>query len=280
MQIRLRSLTLRLDWLMVLFPCIAAMLGECDAAVMLLLSLTAHECAHWAAARALGVSMPFIRLTPFGGMARIENPYSVSAARICAVAIAGPLANLLLLLTSAALCHWLPSAAPFALELIQINALLMSFNLLPALPLDGGRILCALLSRRISEFSALHICLWIGRILAMILILLALFGLIVHRRLNLSFLFAAAFILTSASDERRALSKSRIHALMRCLQPFKEPRPAAIYAIDASTSSQEALRVVRPHRITLFAVYHEGKLREITDDRTLIQKILEQSPSS
>lgn len=277
MRLRLRTLTLRIDWLMLLFPFTALMLGGGLSVLLLVLSLVVHEFSHWAAARVLHISMSSIRLTPFGGMAKIENPYGASTASMCAVSIAGPLSNLMLLLIASALCHWFPTEVSTWLELISINLILMIFNLFPALPLDGGRILYALLSRRIPETTALNLCLWTGRALSAGLIALAFWGVITLHRLNLSLLFAAAFILASGSDERRALEDCRMRTLMNALRPITKPTPADLIAIDAQMRPETALRAVRPGRTTLFAVYKNSKLHEIIDDRTLIDRILAQS---
>ena len=142
---------------MLLFPLVAALLGEGLGAGMLFGSLLIHEFAHAAAAHVLHVAMSEIRLTPFGGAARIENPYAVSAPRVFAVAAAGPAANLLALLACGAMRPLWP-AAPLA-ELMRVNGMLMAFNLLPALPLDGGRMTYALLSAKLAENArSAHAC--------------------------------------------------------------------------------------------------------------------------
>ena len=102
MRLKLRSTVLQIDFLLVLFAVFGFILGEVRQISLLALSLIAHETAHFATAKALHIAMPSVRLTPFGGLARIDNPYSISALRLCGVAIAGPLANLLALTLSAA----------------------------------------------------------------------------------------------------------------------------------------------------------------------------------
>ena len=111
MRIKVLGAMWQIDPLMLLFPILAALLGEGASAAALIASLFVHELAHAAAARLLHVGMSSVRLTPFGGMSRIENPYAISAPRVFAVAAAGPAANLLALLACGAL---------FALSLIHI----------------------------------------------------------------------------------------------------------------------------------------------------------------
>ena len=274
MQLQTKCTQLRIDWLMLLFPIIAAALGQGQETALLFLSLAAHETAHFLAARALNVSFHSLRLTPFGGMSQIDNPYSISALRLCAVSSAGPAANLLLMLISAALCHWRFLHIETASQMIHINALLMLFNLLPALPLDGGRMLYALLSTFMTRRRAMEIGVFLGRVLAAALLALTVWGCVRRGTLNLSPIFAALFLIISAEDERRALTDSRIRTLVDSLRPLSEPVEASIIAIDTSFPPESALRTVIPGRMTLFALFEDGRFVKLIDDRTLLTRIL------
>lgn len=274
MRIHLKNTQIHLDLPMLLFPIIASLLGEGEMAMMLIGSLAAHEAAHLGMARAVGLSIRTLRLTPFGGLAQLDNPYAASAPRLCAVSAAGPLANLMILLASGALCqwNWLPPGP--ALQIMQINAMLLLFNLLPALPLDGGRILYALLSTHLPRSRAVEMGILLGRILSAALMLLTVWGLIRHHMLNLSPLFAALFILISAQDERRALADSRVQNLLDCLRPLEKPCAAALVAVDTSISPEAALRALHPGEVTLFALYENGRFSRLVDDRTLLEKVI------
>ncbi len=93
----------------------------------------------------------------------------------------------------------------FALQILQANLILMLFNLLPALPLDGGRTLYALLSPVIGRERAVETGILMGRILAGLMLALSLYIWIARGLVNLSLIFAAIFILAAAPEERRAL---------------------------------------------------------------------------
>lgn len=273
MQIQLKGIRLRIDLLMLLLPVLGCLLGSGMEILCLSMALFIHESAHLAMAKLLKIGMSGIRLTPFGGLAQIENPYAISPARLFAVAAAGPAANLLAILIAASLGRWLNFRPEHIAMFLRINAMLMLFNLFPALPLDGGRMLFALLSTILSRERALTIGVWSGRILAMLLILTAIWGTISRHRLNLSPLFAAVFLLASAPDERRALLDSRVQTLINSLRPLGAPVPAQIVAIDAAASPSDALSAARPDRVTLFAVYQDGRLKHLTDERTLLTRL-------
>lgn len=278
MQIRFKSTRLKIDWLMLLFPVIAFALGEGASVTVLLISLTAHESAHLIAAKLLGVPISEIRLTPFGGMSRIENLYLLEPPRLACISIAGPAANLLLLFVSSALCHWGLLSAASTISLIRINLLLMLFNLLPALPLDGGRILYAILFRLTSRRRALKIGISAGRALAALLLIFSAYGWFLHHALNLSPVFAALFLLSSAHDELLALDNSCARSLLNTLQPLSGPVPASVIAISEHTPVKRALQACKPGRITLFAVFSKGQLSHFTDDRTLLRRLIDTSP--
>lgn len=280
MQILIKHVRLKIDWLMLMFPIIATALGEGQTAMMLLASLSIHETAHLLAARALHIPIQSLRLTPFGSMAQIGNPYTLTAAQLCAVSAAGPLGSLMGMLLTSALCYWHAIPAEIAAELIPINAVLMMFNLLPALPLDGGRILFALLSLHFSREQALKVGIILGRVLAISLIFLAISGLTCQGQLNLSLLLTSLFILTSARDERRALTDTHIHTLIDCLQPIGNPLPVNLVAIDAHTPPESALHAAVPGKITLFARFLDGCLSDFIDDRTLLRQMLDKTPNA
>ena len=117
------------------------------AAVLFFASILLHELGHAFQARREGLEIDGITLWLFGGVARLKGMYEAAGAEF-RIAIAGPVVTLAI----AAVCvlaAWLlplPDAVDGVAAWIgYINALLLVFNLLPALPLDGGRVLHAAL---------------------------------------------------------------------------------------------------------------------------------------
>lgn len=99
-----------------------------------------HEWGHIIAARWFGVNVISVQMLPFGGVAVMEDTVFLNAGREMLIALAGPLQNVLLIG-----CSWLLHACglwdgPFFDYFIQGNLLIALFNLLPVLPLDGGKI--------------------------------------------------------------------------------------------------------------------------------------------
>ena len=166
-----------------------------------------HELGHALAARRYGIATRDIILLPIGGVARLtrmpENPRQEIV-----VAIAGPLVNVMI----AGLIWLIAEAAgtPLVLGLEQdgllsylfaINVLMFSFNLIPAFPMDGGRVLRATLALRLPYVRATRIASTVGQAFAL------LFG-VVGFFFNPMLMFVALFVFLAASEEY-ALVESR-----------------------------------------------------------------------
>lgn len=105
-----------------------------------------HECGHAAAAALLGYRVLSIQMLPFGGVAVIEDGGTITAYREIMIALAGPLQNMLMVGVVLLLQYSNLGDPVFLNYIIQGNLLIALFNLLPVLPLDGGKIVQALVS--------------------------------------------------------------------------------------------------------------------------------------
>jgi Zn-dependent protease len=144
--------------------------------VGLFLSVLAHELSHAFMARAEGIEIEEIVLHPFGGLARLRNEPENPGAEF-RIAIAGPAASFVIgIITFVLLLPTVRSgygiAAGVLLLLSAGNLLLAIFNLFPGYPLDGGRVLRALLWRRSGDMrEATRLSGICGMLIAAILII-------------------------------------------------------------------------------------------------------------
>jgi Zn-dependent protease/predicted transcriptional regulator len=185
--------------------------GRAVASVVLLLLIftcvVLHELGHALAARRYGIRTRDIVLLPIGGIARLERMPERPGQEVV-VAIAGPLVNVAIGTVIAALLYALQQ--PLALQgvgggllqsLLAINVLMVLFNLIPAFPMDGGRVLRALLAMRLPYLRATQIAAAVGQGFALAFALIGLFY-------NPMLLFIALFVFLAASEER-ALVQTR-----------------------------------------------------------------------
>ena len=186
--------------------------GGAAAALLLLavfLCVLLHEFGHIAMARRFGVRTPDVILLPIGGVARLERMPEEPRQEFL-IALAGPLVTLGLAVvfyvilasrgTPPALVGELFQAGSTPVdELYRINVLLLLFNLLPAFPMDGGRVLRALLAARLGLARATRIAASVGQMMAFALGFWALSqGLIL-------LLLVAFFVFVGASGEAQAV---------------------------------------------------------------------------
>ncbi len=161
-----------------------------------------HEGAHAFMAECLGYKVKEIELLPFGGVARIERLNDANAGSEIMIAAAGPLASLLM--AGISYFAWLKGGTgeevlPFY---FWVNITLALFNLLPGLPLDGGRIFRALLSLSMGYSKATRIAVACSKMFCVLLLMLIVYEFWNVGTINITFFIAAIFLYVTAQSER------------------------------------------------------------------------------
>ncbi len=171
--------------------------------LLIFLCVILHEFGHAMAARFFGIQTPDITLLPIGGVARLQRMPDEPWQELV-VAIAGPLVNVVIagilipvlgLRLDAELMEKLASPSGAILPKVAVvNVMLVIFNLIPAFPMDGGRVLRSLLAMIMPHSQATLIAARIGQALAFGFGFLGLFG-------NPLLIFIALFVYLGASQE-------------------------------------------------------------------------------
>ncbi|MBB5690046.1 site-2 protease family protein [Roseomonas alkaliterrae] len=144
-----------------------------------------HELGHAAAASRYGIATPDITLLPIGGLARLER-IPEEPWREIAIALAGPAVNVAICLLLLVVIGAMPAPEEglavedprtgFLARLFWVNAFLVIFNMIPAFPMDGGRVLRAALTFRMGHRRATHAAATVGQAVAIMLGFAGLFG--------------------------------------------------------------------------------------------------------
>ena len=170
--------------------------------LLLFFCVVLHEFGHALAAKAFGINTPDITLLPIGGVARLERMPEEPKQELL-IAVAGPAVNVVIALGlfvagGSFINPFVNPAAPervgLVSQLLIINVLLVAFNLLPAFPMDGGRVLRALLATRMSYARATQIAATVGQGFAFVFGFIGLIW-------NPFLIFIALFVYIGASQE-------------------------------------------------------------------------------
>jgi Zn-dependent protease/predicted transcriptional regulator len=200
-----------------------------------------HEFGHALMAARFGIKARNIILLPIGGIASIEK-FPDNPRQELSISIAGPLVNIFIAAVLALFLFPLPGylqdpssirithGHDLLYNLFVVNIALALFNLIPAFPMDGGRILRALLGFRINYVRATTIAAFIGKIIAVLFIIT---GIVFY---NLILSLIGVFIIFSASTEEYYL---RLKALVKGIR-FKELLMYDYNSIQTKTTIKEA----------------------------------------
>lgn len=273
---------IRVHALLPMMALMAVALGQGQTMLMVSLSVTLHEGAHALAARLADAPVEEIELLPFGGAARLKQLWTLRPAQQIVVALAGPFCNLVQMSMSAALGFWGLLRAELVGEYMQINLALMLFNLLPALPLDGGRVLCALLSPHWGTERAVRVGVWIGRALAGLMALAAVWGLF-KGRINLTLAFGALYLGVSANREKLQASGAALRSLADRYSEIERQKalPVASFAVLESLSPLQAAAMMRPGRLHRFLVMNQAmQTVGVVEEREILHALLQDAPDS
>src|SRR3954447_4065456 len=247
--------------------------------VLLFFCVLLHELGHVFAARRYGIQTPDVTLLPIGGVAQLERiPEKPSEELV--VALAGPAVNVVIALALALVLGGLPS--PHAGTQVQnpgvsllgrlawVNVTLAVFNLIPAFPMDGGRVLRAMLAYRLGYGRATKIAAGVGQAVAFALGLAGLFG-------NPMLLFIALFFYMGASAEASAIDlRERSRTLT-----VSDAAVTRFEVLSPTSSVEEAVEhLLRTSQHDFPVVGGGGRMRGVLTRDDIIRALRERGPDA
>jgi Zn-dependent protease/CBS domain-containing protein len=220
--------------------------------ILLFVFVVVHELSHSLVARHYNIKVRKIVLYPIGGVSEIEeipdNP------RIeWRMAIAGPSSSILIGLFFYGLSFVTPITTvgtlygSFTLDLAILNVFLGAFNLIPAFPMDGGRVFRALLAERMKYSDATKYAAFIGRVLGIIMAVVGFFY-------NIFLIIIGAFVYIGASEEVEQTIVSTTMARVR----VKDVMSTDVASVRPETTLPEALEIMFKARYHDALVEKEG----------------------
>lgn len=192
-------------WLLLLLL-LFALADMCGKVLLVFSAVLCHELAHAWVAMKFGLKVREMELLPFGGVARIEGLGTVSSGQEMLIAAAGPAVSLVLAATSYLVMTSGGMWADVWEFYYRTNLMLAIFNLLPGLPLDGGRILRACLGLYMDYGKATWIAVSISKWISVCLVIHVIYEYMTTSTINLTFLVASLFLYITADCEVKVAS--------------------------------------------------------------------------
>ena len=241
-------------------------------------SVVLHEYGHALTARRFGIRTRDITLYPIGGVASLEAIPEKPKQELW-VALAGPLVNVVisvvlfigLLITGnfEPVSSLTMTSGGFVERLMVTNLVLVGFNLLPAFPMDGGRVLRALLALRLEYTQATQIAASIGQGMAFLFGFIGLFS-------NPFLVFIAFFVYIGAQSEARSVRlRSALHGI-----PVSRAMLTDFQTLRPDDSLAQAIDLVLTGDQKHFPVVDEGEVVGILTESGLLNGLRNQGESS
>ncbi len=263
---------------LVLFFLISA-LGYLPWLLLVLSVLLWHEGAHILEARNLGLRVCAVELLPFGGVVQMEDLVQLDPAKEIRVCLAGPLSNLLLLLLGYGVDFFASLPSEWFSFFIQVNAGLLFMNLLPALPLDGGRVFRSLLTKRMGFRLATEKAALFARVIAFFWCILGMIGFYYYGYGSALFLVVISlFLYLSAQRELEEVRYVLLRYMTQKKTQLRLRRVMPMRGLTAmgETSVGEILSLLVPSDFHLvWVVSQEGEFLGVVSELQLIKGLFE-----
>lgn len=182
---------------------LAASFGSMLYIILLFTIVVLHELGHSLTAKHFGIDTRQITLLPIGGVAQLERMPEKPVQELL-ISIAGPAVNVVLALALLVLSYFVSSfgtvssialiSSEFIFKLVGVNVALAVFNLIPAFPMDGGRVLRAILALRGSYLLATKNALNVSKVFAVLFGIIGIFS-------NPFLIIIAIFVWIAGSQE-------------------------------------------------------------------------------
>ncbi|MCT2398325.1 site-2 protease family protein [Novosphingobium mangrovi (ex Huang et al. 2023)] len=246
---------------------------------LLFLCVVLHEFGHIFAARRFGVRTPEVVLLPIGGVSRMERIPEEPQAEFV-IAIAGPAVTLVIALVLILALGGLPApeavAQDFTLHglIVQLafaNLVLFVFNLIPAFPLDGGRVLRAGLAATLGHTRGTRVAAQIGQAAAFLLGLAGLFG------GNMILVLVAVFIYLAAGSENGI---AQLHGITSG-KPASASMISSFVSLQANDPVREAANaLIHTEQREFPVVDDQGRLEGLLTRDGIVQALVTKGPES
>lgn len=253
-------------WIFLLF---IALTGFGLVLIPYLISITLHELAHAYVAKKCGYSLNKVWILPYGACVSFEE-FSFNPSDEIKIAVAGPLMNGFLIIVTVMIWWIFPEIYTHTYSFVLSNFSIMIFNLLPAFPLDGGRILTSLLRTKFKSKTVYKATTFINLLFS--ILFLVLFIVSAFFKINLTFALMAIFLFIGIFDGKFQGKYSPL--FFEAKKKKKEVLAVKTICINSSTPLYKILPEIRSEKFNVVYVrFKNNSIKLLTEIQ--LQKLFE-----
>lgn len=246
----------------------AFLFGYADFFLISFCSVLVHELSHILCAKLVKVNISRIEIHPFGVCAVLKDGYISNSEKEFIIAFSGPFTSLFI----SALCAVFKP--PYWEYIFDINICICAINLLPTLPLDGGRMFKSMLTYKMGILRAYNISRRCGRILIAILIPFSVIVLI-KSRFNFSYILITAFLLGNIYDEQKNITLVTLKEILKNPHKTENIKRTKIYTASANECARKILRLISYDYFIIINITKDGKIIATLTEEQVLSAILE-----
>ncbi len=264
------SIKVKIHPLFIVLGVLYAFTGKIGLFLICTVSALLHEFGHSVVAGSMGYALNKITLTPFGAVAS-GNVDGLKKADELKIALAGPFVNVTMGIFCVALWWCFPIVYAFTDVIAEANFTMAIINLIPVYPLDGGRVVSAILSMYFGVDKSHCICKVLGVIFSVVV--LSLFVITCFSNPNISILFFAVFAFLGTLD----VKKENGYIKLSCdsyVHKLKKGVLVKKIAVDKSVTVKKLLTLIKHDCLNEIEVYDNGKKIALINQEELKDVIL------
>lgn len=271
---------LKIGWLMIPAVIVLFALGMGGAVLLYIPVMIVHEWAHMLAASALGVRITDMELWPFGCSAKIES-FAMSRSKEMIVAAAGPAVNLVMACAVFVIDAYVRDIA-IAQQLIAANVGIAAVNMLPALPLDGGRIARAAFASFLGYHRATRVTAGAGVFFSVVMLGVGVYAAIVGA-FNPSLFVMAVFLFIAAIGAMRGAAYTLVRDFSGKRDTLSRRRTLAVnrFAAMQTDTVGSVMRALETGKYNVVTVLDSdmGAVAEL-DERQILAAMMQSGPQT